>query len=351
MTATTTTSTEAALRAAIALHPCDDTPVLLLADELDDQGRYEDARDARLTIAHRGIIRNPDDMNVRLRWAELAESVPVNPAALEDVRRELKAWATSCRQSECGTYGYGPCSACREMMPPRAREAALVRTAALHRRAEFVRVQCELHAMGGKTCPPGRRCPSCAEYDELSDRERELCRAHGEALVKDFAASVGLRRFLVDHSVYVGVGMEWDWSRGFIESLTCTAEAWFGDDRAPGLCERLWWDAGQTVPCGACGGRKGLSVYERGEYGPNRYFEDCPTCHGSGELPRPIPTTAVPLRKLTLSTMPPPAWMMSSIPRQRMTGPPTAYVGESERKRCLENIAAKCPGLDVVLPG
>jgi hypothetical protein len=37
--------------------------------------------------------------------------------------------------------------------------------------------------------------------------------------------------------------------------------------------------------CGRCGGRGVESVYERGEYGPNRYQQDCPHCHGTGRTP------------------------------------------------------------------
>lgn len=39
------------------------------------------------------------------------------------------------------------------------------------------------------------------------------------------------------------------------------------------------------VECNRCSGRGVESVYERGEYGPNRYQQDCPTCTGTGYIP------------------------------------------------------------------
>jgi len=39
------------------------------------------------------------------------------------------------------------------------------------------------------------------------------------------------------------------------------------------------------VECRECDGRGYQSVYERGEYGPNRYQETCSTCHGTGRTP------------------------------------------------------------------
>ena len=52
--------------------------------------------------------------------------------------------------------------------------------------------------------------------------------------------------------------------RGFVSEIRCTFAGWRG-----GVCRR-------------CGGRGVESVYERGEYGPNRYQQTCPDCHRDG---------------------------------------------------------------------
>jgi uncharacterized protein (TIGR02996 family) len=87
-----------------------------------------------------------------------------------------------------------------------------------HSRAELIRVQCELdrrwalaiprHVMTYAMFPPGMR-HEWDEFDKLRTRERELLPSFADALRHRYS-----------------VRMEFQSVRGFVESLTCTAQDW-----------------------------------------------------------------------------------------------------------------------------
>lgn len=117
-----------------------------------------------------------------------------------------------------------------------------------------------------------------------------------------------------------------DWHRGFIRSLTCSWSDWLAHHG------RLYWNAGQRVPCKKCGGRKVLEqssafgdckvaclcgsgmiprplveeVECRHDFpeGDGRWFpEACPSCSGTGRIHRSVLDTVQPLECVRLSSV------------------------------------------------
>jgi uncharacterized protein (TIGR02996 family) len=204
-------------------------------------------------------------------------------------------------------------------------------------RAEFVRVQVELSRMndygGGKAYGEKR--------DELRSRELALFAAHGaewfgpEARMTPSTADsswhpddyriVPARGFPAHWygtwSKWVGGVMSYEersayacavcgnapdedghieHGRGcFVHSDDGGGSSWIdlpNNGRIPGACETLSWRKGWDMECGACKGKGGWST------GP--HAEDCRWCHGSGRVDRPVPSGAVPLETVTLTTIP-----------------------------------------------
>jgi uncharacterized protein (TIGR02996 family) len=100
--------------------------------------------------------------------------------------------------------------------------------------------------------------------------------------------------------------------------------------RIPGACETIAWRRGWEMECGTCGGVKlrftgpnglpkcpkcGNSSQNAVPHGSPELRrcascktvwnpDVCPTCHGSGRVPRPVPSGAVPLSTINLTTWP-----------------------------------------------
>jgi hypothetical protein len=68
------------------------------------------------------------------------------------------------------------------------------------------------------------------------------------------------------------------------------------------------------MECGECKGQGGSGYYvgDNQQTAADWVEEMCPTCHGSGRVPRPCPPGALPLTNVTLTTMPTRFYMDSS---------------------------------------
>ncbi len=82
----------------------------------------------------------------------------------------------------------------------------------------------------------------------------------------------------------------WDWDRGFINTITCSAQDWL--DHA----DKLVWQEGDTEDCAMCVNGKCYDGFQ--------LPLTCDVCEGTGTVPRPMPDTALPLEKVTLTTPP-----------------------------------------------
>jgi uncharacterized protein (TIGR02996 family) len=184
-------------------------------------------------------------------------------------------------------------------------------------RAEFIRVQCEIARLG---LPDPRECDRCHsasirttrmrarnwdgwEYCLLHARERELLPVNGRSARAWFDGpwwGDGLCNVCPDQSVTIidpATGARYDppprmryqFFRGFVSSLTCTAADWLAH------ADKLHWHPSQTVPCPECKGGKGVGHFSGIDYGP------CPTCGREGHISRPCPETAQPLTAVTLT--------------------------------------------------
>jgi uncharacterized protein (TIGR02996 family) len=84
---------------------------------------------------------------------------------------------------------------------------------------------------------------------------------------------------------------------GFVESVTCTAADWLAH------ADAIHWHPAQTVACGGdCknhGGGGRVFDARRNSLPAGR---PCPTCSGTGRVPRPCPATAQPITSVTLTT-------------------------------------------------
>ncbi len=141
-------------------------------------------------------------------------------------------------------------------------------------RAEFIRVQCELAETAdehGDRFWDGQLSDGPESYRHrkaLRRRQRELLDAHGVEWARPIAEAVGAKKW--------GYGgptcgptdrlakVNWEFCRGFVESVTCTLADWYG------------------APCGRCDG-------DGRAHGADRPFEGppgpCPVCKGSRRTP------------------------------------------------------------------
>ena len=155
-------------------------------------------------------------------------------------------------------------------------------------RAEFIRVQCELSSF---SCRPSfvhnmRKCRKCVETDRIWEFVRADWFGEAAPLFRGYGLRViGRNDFELTESRTV-----FRLSRGFLESVTCTAEAFLA--HADGFI----WHPDQTVECPVCRG-------ESRAWQPHTY---CPGCGNKnrGRVSRPCPPGAHPVRQVTLTTPP-----------------------------------------------
>jgi uncharacterized protein (TIGR02996 family) len=174
-------------------------------------------------------------------------------------------------------------------------------------RAEFVRVQCELHrrCFGGWT-------PTQQDVDDMEPlrrRERELLadgdwrnadawfHFSGLRLSNIWGGPPGHRHPTL--ALRPADGADGDREcvhcsvcRGFVESVTCTAADWLAH------ADAIVWPP--TVACGHCAGR------EPGSPDAWKMRHPCRVCTGTGRVPNPDPPppTAVPVKVVRLTTEP-----------------------------------------------
>lgn len=158
-------------------------------------------------------------------------------------------------------------------------------------RAEFIRVQCEL-----------ARTPDCNPIDPTADvwcRRCELCLREKElfaVLSRSFGESLGplwsghrqsqhLRceqhtSFMPDRQHIV--------RRGFVDELHLPAEDWLRH------ADAIYWHPSQTVECPH-------DVCDHGVCMSGNLSYKCDVCEGTGRVPRPMPATAHPIRRVRLT--------------------------------------------------
>lgn len=139
-----------------------------------------------------------------------------------------------------------------------------------------------------------------------------------------------------------------------------------GSGRITGACETLAWRPTWEMECGTCGGVKlkftgpnglpkcpkcGNSSQNATPHGSPELRrcascktvwnpDVCPTCTGSGRVPRPCPQGAVPLTDVTLTTMPDMEWMIAASVRH------SRVISNDHKAQC----EAEWPGLTFHLP-
>jgi uncharacterized protein (TIGR02996 family) len=212
-------------------------------------------------------------------------------------------------------------------------------------RAEFVRVQCELHrrCFGGWT-------PTQQDVDDMEPlrrRERELLadgdwrnadawfHFSGLRLSNIWGGPPGHRHPTL--ALRPADGADGDREcvhcsvcRGFVESVTCTAADWLAH------ADAIVWPP--TVACGHCAGR------EPGSPDAWKMRHPCRLCLGTGRVPNPDPPppTAMPVRRVTLTTEPEPwhEWL-------GITGKVRTRYPDGSAKECSFD---RWPGIEFVLP-
>lgn len=198
-------------------------------------------------------------------------------------------------------------------------------------RAEFIRVQCEIHWREAGGWKGGSLDPA-ARLDALRQREDELLSSDtGWALVDGFHTTTRPDSHLFgtgSANGRYGAGL---WRRGFVERVECTAAHWLAH------ADSLYWHAGRRVPCEICGG---LAKAERLlGMTPEPADPDCVLCRGEGTLPRPCPPTAQPVAEVRLTELVPPV-DLDNDPRGQI---PYDF-GVAVRHLCDER-GIPCPGL------
>lgn len=207
-------------------------------------------------------------------------------------------------------------------------------------RAEFVRVQVEL-----------ARATVGLQWSERYERWRDPVKGEYVAMVGALADTPRLRarsEELLDAN-----GLRWlpaplmaiesesaslacRYSRGFVSSLTATAEALLQH------ADALLWHEGQTESCGG-----GLI---RPQGGVSHY--GCRACNGTGVVPRPCPPTAQPVTRVTLTTIPfDSARMRELATKHKHDWLPTEIDGNfTTTRRFLKDVLeAEYPGVEIVV--
>jgi uncharacterized protein (TIGR02996 family) len=159
-------------------------------------------------------------------------------------------------------------------------------------RAEFVRVQVELARLEATTELDDRGwpvyghggengyCEACEPFERLRGRKAALLGLYYGDWSAQLHQAIGCPQPHV-HS------FAFDFARGFVAKLTCTAEAWRG------YHERLYWHPAQRVWCGR-------RTCHNGAVATNAFgWRECAFCK-----PRPCPETAQPIERVTLTTEP-----------------------------------------------
>jgi uncharacterized protein (TIGR02996 family) len=212
---------EAAFRAAIRAEPADDTPRLVFADWLDEHGRPDEAAVER-------VHAYPDRDDLRLACADALDTVAYLVDAHQPMGHERR-WN-------------------------------------LQRRAEFIRVQCELAQIAARArtviFPDGDH----AERRYLQRREEELLRADGSAWVaKELPRHADGIVWWIDNILdeLAMVTRRVQFRRGFIEVVWAEVSDWVRDGDAIRMMQPIsdvhLRDAGRELP----------AEFWRGEFADN----------------------------------------------------------------------------------
>ncbi|MBY0515104.1 MAG: TIGR02996 domain-containing protein [Gemmataceae bacterium] len=247
-------------------------------------------------------------------------------------------------------------------------------------RAEFIRDCCG--PLGAHTDCPGRladlvtgrpvplRCGRC-DYCRARRRAERFYRGHQWLDLPAYA--VALEPTPLDGELHTGPGITAVVRRGFVDEFRCDWPTFsggtcrrcdgngqrHGDDRTypptpcpacrgtgrvPGLAEAVAWRPGWTVGCENCDGT-GTVGRDHG------YSSDgpCPDCGGrwepiadeydrgyspgSGRVPRPMPASVQPIRKVVLTTLPDAEWLIGRL-------------SENPGWLLSDALAAEWPGVD-----
>ncbi len=113
--------------------------------------------------------------------------------------------------------------------------------------------------------------------------------------------------------------------RGFVEALTLSAEAWLTH------ADALYWHPDQLSPCKRC---KGRQDWHDALTSDGRCFDCSTPSQFPGRVSRLCPSTALPIKEVTLTTMPPISW----VP-----------VLETGRRRCW--FVGRSTAVEVAVPG
>ena len=161
-------------------------------------------------------------------------------------------------------------------------------------RAEFIRVQVAWEhvgkAEGCKISPLtdndryGTHSPAFCDCCHLAQRQRELWAEFGWQWVE--AQSV------LEEWDVLPFGERIRWVRGFVHSITCSAEDWIAH------ADAIFWHPEQTMECGHCVGRRPGSPQAW------KMNHPCRVCWGKTRIPKPFVATAHPIREVSLTTWP-----------------------------------------------
>lgn len=245
------------------------------------------------------ILSAPADDTPRLVYADWLEGLDTVSVGCVECNGTGKEWVQEKDLRDSGHYG-PTCTRCHG--------TGYTTDTSRCDYGEFIRVQCELARtpVCGTVWEPGHpkgpvECRCC----DLRRRERGLWERNGIAWDEPIQ-EVFNREWRERHKGTKGfwnpfqasAHMEWSWSRGFLSSLTCTAENWLKH------CDQIYWHPEQTVVCPTC---MGMGVYYRAA---REYQEGCRDCggdgcrggrKGTGSRPRPFVATAQPLEKVVVS--------------------------------------------------
>lgn len=219
-------------------------------------------------------------------------------------------------------------------------------------RAEFVRLQCELHATNPAVRELVEACPTrvweAAEYARtkyLLARTTALLEAHAAAWLAPAPAphepgvfgrdqygwAVAPGQMRIGDS-YVPV----DFRRGFVDRVICRPQVW------PRIAPAAYWHPDQRVALPRCATCHGLEEDERGRWKDKHghdFWVRCGTCKGKTHGPRPFVPTAHPITEVVLTDVPGPATGWNAAHGVLSGDPKTGYRSDA------------WPGVTFRLPG
>lgn len=176
-----------------------------------------------------------------------------------------------------------------------------------------------------------KRCDGTGTVTDTSNRDRAyIIRAHVNEPDRLYVPSL----------IGYPDGIRYGFERGFVASISCTAEQLLAH------ADELIWHPSQKIKAPKCEVCGGVEEDERGRWKDKHghdYWIRCGHCKGKSTLPRPCPDTAQPISRVVLTT--PMGWGVGTFSKDRKW-----RIEHPQGREWVDVLRAEWPGVEFELP-